>query len=280
MARNDDSSDRYEPGRAGVPEPDAGAAQPPVEPTAEYPAVAPVGGPPTQPALPPPPPDTPAGRGAGGFSRFPRGLFWLAASVALVLAIVVGVRSLGVWPGLSNPFADQRTDRSQPVLLKSIQDMSRFVAAEGNFEVIVDLENNTKNIPEFLVGERTLFVAAGTVEAYVDFGDIGEGAITESADGTSVEIKLPAPALGKPHIDNDRSYVYATQKGLLNRVGDLVKDDPNRMQDVYRLSEDKIAASANSSGLPERARENTRKMLDGMLRSLGYTSITVTFAAP
>lgn len=274
MARNDDADDRYAPGQAGVPEPAPRAAQAPADPTAEYPAVAAVGGPPQ------PPPATPTGRGAGGFARFPRSLFWLAASVAVVLAIVVGVQGVGLWPSLSNPFANERTDRSQPVLLKSIQDMSRFVAAEGNFEVIVDLENNTRNIPDFLVGERTLFVAAGTVEVYVDFADIGEGAITESADGTSVEIRLPAPALGKPHIDNDRSYVYATQRGLLNRLGDLVKDDPNRMQDIYRLSEEKIAASASSSGLPDRARENTRKMLEGMLGSLGYTSITVTFAAP
>ncbi|HLL69522.1 MAG TPA: DUF4230 domain-containing protein [Micromonosporaceae bacterium] len=214
---------------------------------------------------------------AGGF---PRSLFWLAATAALVLAMVLGVRSAGLWPSLTNPFGTERTDRSQPVLLKSIQDMSRFVAAEGNLEVIVDLQNNRKHIPDFLVSERTLFVAAGTVEAYVDFADIGEGAITESADGTRVDIKLPAPALGKPNIDNERSYVFASEKGLLNHIGDMFKDDPNRMQEIYRLAEEKIAASAKVSGLPEQAEKNTRKMLEGMLRSLGYTTVTVTFAAP
>jgi hypothetical protein len=35
-----------------------------------------------------------------------------------------------------------------------------------------------------------------------------------------------------------------------------------------------------ASKLTERASENTRKMLDGLLRQLGYTTITVTFAAP
>jgi hypothetical protein len=32
--------------------------------------------------------------------------------------------------------------------------------------------------------------------------------------------------------------------------------------------------------LQQTAEANTRKMLEGMLHSLGYTSITVTFAAP
>lgn len=209
-----------------------------------------------------------------------RSLFWLVATLALILAMVVGVRAVGLWPNLSNPFADKQTDRSQPVLLKSIQDLSRFVAAEGNFEVIIDVQQNRQYIPEFLINERTLFVAAGTVDAYVDFSAIGAGAIVESEDRKSVEIRLPAPALGEPNIDNERSYVYATQRGLLNRLGDAFKDDPNRLRDVYRLADEKIAKSAVDSGLRDRAQENTRKMLDGMLRSLGYTTITVTFAAP
>jgi hypothetical protein len=289
MARTDDDpTTGFERGRAPVATPGSAGWGAPVEPTAEYPSVADrVGA--SAPGdgatsdggtgrVDPPQPAVVGGGTSGG--GFPRSLFWLAATVALVLLTVAGVKAVGLWPSLSNPFASRQTDRSQPVLLKSIQDLSRFVGAEGNFEVVVDLQNNTKYIPDFLVSERTLFVAAGTVEAYVDFGDIGQNAITESADHRTVQIKLPAPALGKPNIDNDRSYVFATQKGLLNHLGDLVKDDPNRMQEIYKLAEDKIAASANGSGLPDRAKENTRKMLETLLRSLGYTSVTVTFAAP
>jgi hypothetical protein len=221
---------------------------------------------------------------ASGADRGPRvlrGLFWLLASVAVVVALVLGLQAVGLLPKLTNPFASKQADRSQPVLLKSIQDLSRFVAAEGNFEVIIDLQENRKNVPDFLLSERTLFVAAGSVEAYVDFSSIGQGAITDSADHKSVEIKLPAPALGKPNIDNKRSYVFAEQRGLANRVGDLFGGgNLNRYQQLLVLAEQKIADSARESELAVRARDNTQKMLDAMLRSLGYTSITITFAAP
>ena len=69
-------------------------------------------------------------------------------------------------------------------------------------------------MPDFLLNERTLFVGAGSVEAYVDFATIGEGAIVESADGTSVEIKLPAPQLGDVDLDMENSYVFAEERGL------------------------------------------------------------------
>ncbi len=225
---------------------------------------------------PAPAPDRPYGFGG----RLMRGLFWLVATIGLVVALVLGAQGLGLLPHFGNPFQQKATDRTGPVLLKSIQDLSRFVAAEGNFEVIVDLQNNRKYVPDFLLNDRILFVAAGSVECYVDFANIGQGAITESADKKTVEIRLPAPALGKPNINNDRSRVFAQQKGLFNRIGDLFNGDPNRLQQVYQLAEEKIAAAAKESGLTDRAQENTRKMLDSMLRSLGYTTISVVFAAP
>jgi len=213
----------------------------------------------------------------GGFLR---GLFWLVAVIGVIVALVLGTRAIGWWPHLSNPFGAKQTDRSQPVLLKSIQDLSRYVAAEGNFQVVIDLQNDRKYVPDVLLNDRTLFVAAGSVEAYVDFSSIGQGAITDSADHKTVTIKLPAPALGKPNIDHSKSYVFAQQKGLFNIFGDLFNGDPNKQQQLYLLAEQRIADTAKSSELPQRAQDNTRKMLEGMLHALGYTSVTISFAAP
>jgi hypothetical protein len=185
-------------------------------------------------------------RTGGGFLR---GLFFLTATMAVVVAIVLGMTAIGILPHLRNPFGSRTTDRSQPALLKSIQDMSRFVAAQGNFQVIVDVQNDKKYIPDFLVNDRTLFVAAGSVETYVDFAAIGQGAITESADHRTVTIKLPAPQLNKPSLDHDKSYVFAQQKGVLNHLGDVFASDPNRLQQLYQLGEQKITDAARDSGL-------------------------------
>ncbi|MEW1585880.1 DUF4230 domain-containing protein [Micromonospora vinacea] len=227
-------------------------------------------------------PDGPAsdGSGGGGGGGAARGLLLLLGAAALAVVVLLGIQATGILPDFRNPFAKEQTDRSQPPLLKSIQDLSRYVAAEGNFQVVVDTQNDRRNVPDFLLNERTLFVGAGSVEAYVDFAKIGEGAVVQSADGKSVEIKLPAPQLGETNLDMEKSYVFAEQRGLLNRLGDLVGNDPNRQQQVYQLAEDRITAAARDSGLSARAEENTRKMLEGLLRSLGYQQITITYVAP
>ena len=214
---------------------------------------------------------------AGGGAM--RGLFWLVATIGLVVALVLGAKTIGLFPDLKNPFAKEQTDRSGPALLKSVQDLSQYVAAEGNFEVIVDVQKDRKYIPDFLLNERILFVAAGSVEVYVDFAGIGQGAVKESEDRRTVEITLPAPQLRPVRINNDRSYVYQEDRGLFNRLADAFKSDPNRLQEVYKLAEEKIGAAAKEAGLSKRAEENTRKMLQQFLGALGYTSVTVNFPA-
>lgn len=209
-----------------------------------------------------------------------RGLLWVLGAAALAVVVLFGVQTTGLLPDFRNPFTKEQADRSQPPLLLSMRDLSRYVAAEGNYQVVVDLQNDRRNVPDWLLNQRTLFVGAGTVEAYVDFSTISEGAIVQSADGKSVEIKLPAPQLGDTNLDMESSYVFAEERGLLNRVGELVGGDPNRQQQVYQLAEERITTAARDSGLTKRAEENTRKMLEGLLRSLGYERVTLTYVAP
>lgn len=208
-----------------------------------------------------------------------RGLLVLAGVVAAIVALALGLRAVDLWPSFANPFKEKTTDRSQPVLLKSIQDLSRFVAASGNFEVVIDVQNNRRFIPDVIFNERTLFVAAGSVDAYVDFAGLTDSALVIDETNKKVEIKLPAPQLEKPSIDHDRSYVFAQQRGIVNRVGELFGGDPNRQQQLFQLAELKINEAARGSELTERARINTQKMLEGLMRSLGYTA-TITFASP
>jgi len=85
--------------------------------------------------------------------------------------------------------------------------------------------------------------------------------------------------LEKPNIDHDKSYVFATQQGLVNKIGDIFGGNPNKERELYQLGEQRIAQSARDSGLADRAATNTRQMLTQLLRSLGYTTITIKFAA-
>jgi hypothetical protein len=198
----------------------------------------------------------------------------LGALVLVGLIGLVGFMGLGV-AGLfdiTNPFQSRTTDRSQPALLTSIQDISQYHAAVGNFEVVLDVEHDVNWVPAFIAGERSLFVAAGTVNAYVDFSGLAERDLTLSADGKSVKIRLPQAKLDKPNLDQNRTYLFSQDRGVVNRAGDALSAQDQ--SELYKLAEKKLVTAAEESKLAQQAEENTRAMLTGMFKSLG---LQVTF---
>lgn len=200
------------------------------------------------------------------------------AIVAGVVAIVVLVLGLVVaLPHLSNPFKTKTIDRSQPVLLLSIKDVARFEAATGNFQVVVDVKHDASYIPDILFSERSLFVASGSVNAYIDFSALAAGNVITSTDNKTATITLPAPQLDPPSLDLAKSYVFSDKKGLVNKLQDMFTGDPNGQKKLYQLAEQKITASATSSHLIQTAETNTRAMLERLLGALGFTTITVNF---
>jgi hypothetical protein len=228
------------------------------------------------------------GRGRGDVLRPSRGSSALstAARVAVIAsaaAVIVVVVLLVAWFGglrSANPFASREIDRSQPVLLKAIDDLNVFTAATGNFEAIVDLEKDAPFLPSAIKGERTLFVAAGTVDAKVDFSKLRGDAIKVSDDRTSVEITLNHPVLSRPVVDPRRSYVANRERGLLDRLESAFGNDANSERELYILAEEKLAQTAQRTELVKRAEDNTRAMLTGMMRSLGFTNVKVNFVDP
>jgi Protein of unknown function (DUF4230) len=225
-------------------------------------------------------PTTPGWRPPRPRPRLPLRLVVGVVVLLVALLAVSRLADLRLWPSLPNPFASREVDRSQPVLLKAIEDLKVYKAASGNFQVLVDLEQSARGVPLLIKGERTLFVAAGNVDAEVDFSTIDRGAIEVSADGRSARVTLPRAHLTRAHIDPDRSYVFSRKRGLLDRLGSVLSDNPTSERQLYQLAEDRLEAAAAQSGLVEQAERNTRAMLESMLRSLGYREVTVTFRDP
>ncbi|MCX5144822.1 MULTISPECIES: DUF4230 domain-containing protein [unclassified Streptomyces] len=197
------------------------------------------------------------------------------AAAALVL-LLLGTR-LSLLPGLSDVFGEETRDRSGPAVLKSIQDMSRYEAAAGNFQVVVDLEKDTKFLPDAIRGSRTLYVGAGTVGASVDLGRTARNGVVVNDDRTEAEIRLPHAVLGKAALDPDRSYAVSKQRGLFDRIGDFFSDNPGSEQAVNKLAAQHIGEAAKESGLTQRAEKNTTAMLQGLLGSLGFEKVTVHY---
>ena len=202
----------------------------------------------------------------------------IAAVVAALVVLALVLSAVHLLPQLRNPFAETTTDRSQPVVLKSISQLSRYEAASGSFEVVVDLKSHSF-LPSFIEGNDTLFVGQGTDIAYVDFSQLKGQAIHVSANRAAVTVALPRAQLEPAVLNVHQSYVYAQQEGLANRIGDFFSGNPNSQQKVYEAAQTKIQNAARSSQLVTQAQKNTQAMLTGMLKSLGFQQVTVDFGS-
>ncbi|WP_236654569.1 DUF4230 domain-containing protein [Streptacidiphilus anmyonensis] len=195
-------------------------------------------------------------------------------TIAVIAALFLAAGRFHWLPGLPNPFGEQAVDRSGPAVLQSVQDMSRFEGAAGNFQVVVDLDKEATFMPSALVGSRTLYVAAGSVDSYVD---LSHAKVTVSSDRLSASIALPHAQLAGAALDAKHSYIFAQQRGLFDRIGQFFSGNPSDQQALNVLAVNHIQSAAAASGLTTRAQQNTTVMLQGLLKSLGFTRVTVTY---
>lgn len=183
---------------------------------------------------------------------------WVAGLIVVAMAGLFVASLLGF-----NLF---KTSQSETTLLNSIQDTSKYVAAVGDFEVVVNDKDDNPLLPDVISGRQSLFVGAGTVNAYVDLSGLAEDDLTLSDDGKAVIIRLPEAQLEKPNLDQDRSKLVSQDRGVLDRINDALAV-PEQAK-FYKMAEERIAAAAEKSELKKRATENTKAMLTGMFGSM------------
>jgi hypothetical protein len=197
----------------------------------------------------------------------------------IVLSLVGGFMWVrGVLPDFDNPFAAETVDRTQPAVLQSLQDIGEYRAASANYELLVDLEEDT-DLPAALLGERTLFVAVGSVDAGVDLRAVGSDAVEVSGDGAGATITLPPAEVYDARLDLSRSYPYDREEGLFNRIGNMFSGDEGWEREAMLAAEQRLNEAARANGdLTERAEENTAAMLETLLRSLGFERVDIRFS--
>jgi len=205
----------------------------------------------------------------------------LGIAAVIVILLAPFAANLGhLFGALPNLFGTERHERVQPPVLKSLQDLAEYHAASANLQTVVEISHDASYVPSFIAGDDTKFLAVGSVDASVDFSRLASTAIEVSPDGKSVTVTLPAPTYAAPHLDVDNSQVLSRDRGLVNRVGGVFTSDPTDDQRLYQLSDQALRDAATKTDLIERAKTNTTGMLTGMLRGLGYRSVTVKFVEP
>jgi hypothetical protein len=198
------------------------------------------------------------------------------ALVATVVAVFAG------WLAFSalEPGRTDTTQRSTPAVLRAVQDLATYTGASGSFQVLVDSEKEVNLVPSFIAGERTLLVATGNVDAQVDFSALAADTVTVSADRRAVDITLPRAQLARAELDNSQTYVAERQRGLVDRIGEALSSSPGDDHELMERAEQQLHDAAAGTELRQRAEDNTRNMLTGLLGALGFDTVTVHFQDP
>jgi hypothetical protein len=212
----------------------------------------------------------------GGRRRRPS-LLGLLAVAGIAILLVIGLGVAGGWLGLRDLFSTRTTDRSAPVILHRLRDLSSYDAASGTFSVTVDVEKDVSILPQFIAGSRVIYSGYGTVDASVDLGTLDGRNVARRPDGT-VLVTLPHAEVQQAVLDPERSHVMNRDRGLLDRVGGMFVDNPTSERSLARAAVVKMDRAASKTDLARRAERNTEAMVKQLGAAVGVDQIQVRFA--
>lgn len=209
--------------------------------------------------------------------RRPAGCLW-AAIGALAALVLLLAAALALGSGLlkrPSLFEEETVDRTGPSVLKQLEDIEEFHAATGYYETVVDIEKDTKHLPQWISGERVLYVGKGEVNALVDFSGIDSRDVKVSKNRRNVRITLPEPTLDTPNLDLNTSYVVEHDRGLANKFEGSALEAEAQRTAVKQMS--KAASRGGDGQLTQRAEQNTTAMLKSLFGAAGFETVTVTY---
>jgi len=149
-------------------------------------------------------------------------------------------------------------------IIRDVRSLARLETIQYTVEKVITAEQGQGTLGA-LFGDKLIFVAHGQVIAGVDLSKLGAGDI-EIKDGM-LYMHLPRPEIFVATLDNEKSYVYDRQTGL------LTKGDMNLESSARRLAEDEIEKAAIEDGIMELAGQNAENYLTRLLSDLGYPEV-------
>ncbi len=153
-----------------------------------------------------------------------------------------------------------------------VRSLARLETAQYTVEKVITAETGQGALAG-LFGDKLIFVAHGEVIAGVDLSRMAESDVTVSPDGR-VTVIVPAAEVFVATLDNDKSYVYDRETGLLTH-GDLNLETLAR-----QAAEAEIEKAAREDGILKLAQDNAATFLEKLLESLGFEAVVIIQATP
>jgi hypothetical protein len=157
-------------------------------------------------------------------------------------------------------------------VVKEVRSLSRLETAQYTIEKVITAETGQGALGA-LFGDRLIFVAHGQVIAGVDLSKLRGSDVVVSPSG-QVTLIMPAAEIFVTSLDNNKSYVYDRQTGL------LTKGDQNLETQARQVAQQQIQQGALEDGILKLAQDNAASYLERLLRSLGFTDVVFVTATP
>lgn len=149
-------------------------------------------------------------------------------------------------------------------VIRDIRTLARLETIQFTVEKIVTADKGQGSL-EFFFGDQLVLVAHGVVIAGVDLAKMEIDDVWW--DASILSVRLPAPEIFIATLDNDKSYVFDRETGILTR-GDINLETAAR-----QAAEDEIETAALEDGILEMARVNAESYLYRLFRSMDITDV-------
>ena len=156
-------------------------------------------------------------------------------------------------------------------IIHGVRGLSRLETIQYTVEKVITAETGQGPFG-FLFGDRLIFVAHGIVLAGVDMQKLQPEDL--SVKDQVLYVRLPASEIFLTTLDNDKSYVYHRDTGVLTH------GSPNLETNARQAAEAEIEKAALEDGILKMAQQNAESYLGSFFRSLGYPEVIFIQATP
>ena len=146
-------------------------------------------------------------------------------------------------------------------IINNVRSLARLETIRYAVEKVITADSG-QGFFRALFGDKLLLVAHGLVIAGVDLEKLTPSDLVIQ-DGM-LRIQLPEPEIFSSSLDNDKSYIYDRQTGILTH------GDPYLETQARQVAEDEILKAALADGILLQARVNAESYLSRLLNNLGF----------
>lgn len=160
---------------------------------------------------------------------------------------------------------DEYTDVSQTVV-EQVRNVAELTTVEVIESTTIEKGNDFGWL-NWARGDSIFMFVVVEIGAGIDFEDFYTGSFDVDEDTGTVTVQMPPAQITYVAVDNEQTRVIDRSSGV------FTDGDPQLESDARQVAEEVLVNNAIKSGILEKADQNARQVIEGLLLELGYTRV-------